>query len=416
MVVEAVFWFHPLVWWIGARLVHERERACDEDVTRLGAEPHVYAESIIKICRMYVESPVVCVAGVTGADLKKRIETILSNQTGQPLALGRRLLLLTVALAPLLGPIAAGGLSAPRLLAQSPTAGTANARLTDLRTQAPRNGVNQTTGGTATGSVRTQAMGWLSTDGARGRFYGGVEQFCCPEYVTLVVERIRSNWQPLGDARGTTTVRFTVHRDGRISDVETERSSGDAVFDNSAVSAVMQTGQVPELPGDFPNPTLTVHLLAAPSPALGKASVTSPAQQVASRPTLNTYVGQWILVPGSTAGHIPGLTPAAELAIEVSQDVLTLKHDRVETQTFRRDGGETDLPGYRKGRLTSNDAVLNLATIRVRPGNETVTIVNDIYAAAGDVLVVTRTLRVERPAGLVVETPQNRWDARYIRQ
>src|SRR4030095_4625559 len=30
MIVEAVFWFHPLVWWIGARMVDERERACDE--------------------------------------------------------------------------------------------------------------------------------------------------------------------------------------------------------------------------------------------------------------------------------------------------------------------------------------------------------------------------------------------------
>jgi len=27
MVVEAMFWFHPLVWWVGARLVDERERA-----------------------------------------------------------------------------------------------------------------------------------------------------------------------------------------------------------------------------------------------------------------------------------------------------------------------------------------------------------------------------------------------------
>jgi hypothetical protein len=30
MMVEAVFWFHPLVWWIGVRLMEERERACDE--------------------------------------------------------------------------------------------------------------------------------------------------------------------------------------------------------------------------------------------------------------------------------------------------------------------------------------------------------------------------------------------------
>jgi bla regulator protein BlaR1 len=35
MLVEAVFWFHPLVWWIGARLVEERETACDHEVLRL---------------------------------------------------------------------------------------------------------------------------------------------------------------------------------------------------------------------------------------------------------------------------------------------------------------------------------------------------------------------------------------------
>ena len=74
MVVQAIFWFHPLVWWIGARLVDERERACDEDVIRLGSEPEVYAESILKTCEFYVESPLACVAGVTGSDLKKRIE------------------------------------------------------------------------------------------------------------------------------------------------------------------------------------------------------------------------------------------------------------------------------------------------------------------------------------------------------
>src|SRR5262249_38204221 len=32
MGVEALFWFHPLVWWLGARLMDERERACDEEV------------------------------------------------------------------------------------------------------------------------------------------------------------------------------------------------------------------------------------------------------------------------------------------------------------------------------------------------------------------------------------------------
>ena len=32
MAVEAIFWFHPVVWWLGTRLIEERERACDEAV------------------------------------------------------------------------------------------------------------------------------------------------------------------------------------------------------------------------------------------------------------------------------------------------------------------------------------------------------------------------------------------------
>src|ERR1700719_1412341 len=73
MVVEAIFWFHPLVWWLGARLLEERERACDEEVLELGSERQVYAESILKICEFCVGFPLACVSGVTGADLKKKI-------------------------------------------------------------------------------------------------------------------------------------------------------------------------------------------------------------------------------------------------------------------------------------------------------------------------------------------------------
>src|SRR5215471_10109827 len=36
MFVETVFWFHPVVWWIGTRML---ERACDEGVLSTGSEP-----------------------------------------------------------------------------------------------------------------------------------------------------------------------------------------------------------------------------------------------------------------------------------------------------------------------------------------------------------------------------------------
>jgi bla regulator protein BlaR1 len=120
-IVEALFWFHPLVWWVGARLVEERERACDEHVLRLGTEPQVYAEGILKVCKFYVESPLTCVAGVTGNNLKKRMEWIMRNRVGEPLSAGKKLLLAITGMVALAVMFIAGVLSSPRLRAQSPT-------------------------------------------------------------------------------------------------------------------------------------------------------------------------------------------------------------------------------------------------------------------------------------------------------
>jgi len=108
MLIEALFWFHPLIWWIGARLVDERERACDEDVLRLGSEPQAYAEGILKVCEFYLESPLVCVAGVTGSNLKKRIEAIMIHRIAGKLSPGKKLLLVVAAFSVVAIPIAAG--------------------------------------------------------------------------------------------------------------------------------------------------------------------------------------------------------------------------------------------------------------------------------------------------------------------
>jgi uncharacterized protein (TIGR03435 family) len=112
MAVQAVFWFHPLVWGVGARLIQERERACDEDVLRLGSDPATYAESILETCRFHVESPVACVSGVTGSDLKRRIEQIMTKRATQALTIRRKLLLTAVVLAGLVGPVLAGSMRA----------------------------------------------------------------------------------------------------------------------------------------------------------------------------------------------------------------------------------------------------------------------------------------------------------------
>jgi uncharacterized protein (TIGR03435 family) len=122
MVVEAIFWFHPLVWWIGTRLVEERERACDEEVLRLGNQPEIYAESILKTCQFYLESPLACLSGIAGSNLKKRVLRIMKQGGAHQLSFSRKLLLATAGIAALAVPIVLGLMNAPQTRAQSPAA------------------------------------------------------------------------------------------------------------------------------------------------------------------------------------------------------------------------------------------------------------------------------------------------------
>jgi bla regulator protein BlaR1 len=124
MVVEAVFWFHPLVWWLGARLVEEREQACDEEVLQMISQPQVYAESILKTCEFCVTSPLACVSGVTGADLKKRIIRIMTERVASRLDFNRKLLLIAAGLVAVAAPIVFGLLNATPTRAESQAGNT----------------------------------------------------------------------------------------------------------------------------------------------------------------------------------------------------------------------------------------------------------------------------------------------------
>jgi bla regulator protein blaR1 len=124
MAVEAIFWFHPLVWWLGARLVDERERACDEAVVQSGNPPQVYAESILRACEFCVESPLACASGVMGADLKKRIVLIMTDRGPLKLDLRKQLLLGVAALVAVGVPIIFGLTNGQQGEASSTSGGT----------------------------------------------------------------------------------------------------------------------------------------------------------------------------------------------------------------------------------------------------------------------------------------------------
>jgi bla regulator protein BlaR1 len=160
MTVEALFWFHPLVWWIGSRLMEERERACDEEVLRHAAEPEVYAEGILNVCKFYLASPLRCVSGVTGSNLKKRIEEIMTRRALYSLSPGKKLLLACAATLAVGVPIAIGILNAPQAHAQSE-----GAKLTfEVASVKPNNGNDRGVG------IQLQPGGGLRTTGTTLKF------------------------------------------------------------------------------------------------------------------------------------------------------------------------------------------------------------------------------------------------------
>jgi beta-lactamase regulating signal transducer with metallopeptidase domain len=108
MLTQLLFWFHPLVWWIGRRLVAEREQACDERVLETGNAPAAYADGILKICRFHLQPPLACTAGVSGGSLQARVHSILSHRDTMASDGSRILLLSLLAVATILLPLLAG--------------------------------------------------------------------------------------------------------------------------------------------------------------------------------------------------------------------------------------------------------------------------------------------------------------------
>jgi bla regulator protein blaR1 len=118
LIIEAIFWFHPLIWWLGAQLVRERERGCDEEVVEMGNQPGVYAEGILKACEFCVASPLAAFSGVTGADLKKRIVRIMTGWPGNKLSPQGQFLLASLGAAAFAGPFVFALVNVPHVRAQ----------------------------------------------------------------------------------------------------------------------------------------------------------------------------------------------------------------------------------------------------------------------------------------------------------
>src|SRR5436190_1803204 len=109
--------------------------------------------------------------------------------------------------------------------------------------------------------VMTIPFGGLATGGGgAGQAYTDYADFCCPEYLRGVTDLIRKNWNSKQGQDGAAIIKFTIKRDGTITDVLVEQGSNQ-LLNLAAQRAIAITQRVPALPAAFTPPQLTLHLV-----------------------------------------------------------------------------------------------------------------------------------------------------------
>lgn len=137
--------------------------------------------------------------------------------------------------------------------------------------EAPKNPAPQSAARKPLEGPQLQAGNAVAQTGGRGLGFGlatggggtggeiNLADFCCPEYLSTLLDNIRTNWSSKQQVAGLSTVRFTINRDGTVSDVQLAKSSGFAILDLTAQRAILQA-RFPPLPSAYPNSQLTIHL------------------------------------------------------------------------------------------------------------------------------------------------------------
>ena len=116
--------------------------------------------------------------------------------------------------------------------------------------------------GAAAADTGGVGFGGLTTGGGGGTAGGylDVGNFCCPDYLMTMQRLIQQRWNSRQMLAGSATLKFTILRTGRVTNVAVEKSSGYVALDIAAQRALL-TSQLPPLPLAFTEDSLTVHLI-----------------------------------------------------------------------------------------------------------------------------------------------------------
>ncbi|MCK4936468.1 MAG: TonB family protein [Elusimicrobiales bacterium] len=103
-----------------------------------------------------------------------------------------------------------------------------------------------------------EALGSAEPSGIRTDF----SDFPYPWYISLVRNSLSNKWMTKmpssGDMRAV--IFFSIKRDGTIKNLKVEKTSGNRLFDNAALSSVESAAPFDSLPDDFIEKKLSVHV------------------------------------------------------------------------------------------------------------------------------------------------------------
>lgn len=137
-------------------------------------------------------------------------------------------------------------------------------------TSSDQEGSKEGTGGSGAGSG--VSFGFGSGSGAGTGFQSpyssqiGLSSFPFTYYLQIIIDRVSGNWftslvDPGIKGNFQTTVYFRILRDGRISSLKIEESSGMRSLDLSALRAVQSSSPFPPLPKEYEEEYLGIHLI-----------------------------------------------------------------------------------------------------------------------------------------------------------
>ena len=201
-----------------------------------------------------------------------------------------------------------------------------------------------------------------------------------------MIDLIRGNWNQRQRVPGEVKMKFTVQRDGLITDVERETTSGYLALDHSAQRALRLTDRLPPLPFGFSDNDLTVHLnfqyqTSGASPGLpGTAPALSTAVGPLARPAQEPVRVGGDVPPPQKVRNVDPVYPEAAKQARVSGVVILEAFIGV-------DGDVTDVEVLR-----SVPQLDEAAIAAVRQWEYTPTVVNDLRVPV--VMTVTVNFRL----------------------